>query len=196
MGNYVTWRWRVEVPITDHLRDYAPNLEKYKVVQISPCRKIGIMRTAIFLVIIFLKLKLLCIFGSHNLSWTYYQCLASAVIAHFKCSFFFALALKLGTCVMALLVPTWSKLWHPIVSRMIEIVAPYRFPMGSRLALGASSIVLRCAGVVSFSPMLAPCIWLVSSSVRIKEQMSLWRHVFERDWIVDSFKYWKLLHTQ
>jgi hypothetical protein len=50
---------RVEVPITDYLRDYAPNLEKYKAVQIAPCRKIEIMRTAIFLVIMFLKLKLL-----------------------------------------------------------------------------------------------------------------------------------------
>ena len=27
---------RVEVPVTDHLRDYAPNLEKYKVVQFFP----------------------------------------------------------------------------------------------------------------------------------------------------------------
>ena len=27
---------RVEAPITDHLRDYAPDLEKYKAVQIFP----------------------------------------------------------------------------------------------------------------------------------------------------------------
>jgi hypothetical protein len=27
-------QYRVEVPITDHLRDYAPNLEKYKAVHI------------------------------------------------------------------------------------------------------------------------------------------------------------------
>ena len=36
---------RVEVPITDHLRDSASNLEKYKVVQFFfPCRKIEIDR--------------------------------------------------------------------------------------------------------------------------------------------------------
>ena len=27
---------RVEAPITDHLRDYAPDLEKYRVVQVFP----------------------------------------------------------------------------------------------------------------------------------------------------------------
>jgi hypothetical protein len=40
---------RVEVPITDHPRDFAPNLEKYKAAQILPCRRIEIKRTANFL---------------------------------------------------------------------------------------------------------------------------------------------------
>ena len=33
----VMMRSRVEVPITNHLRGFAPNLEKYKVVQVFPC---------------------------------------------------------------------------------------------------------------------------------------------------------------
>ena len=38
--------------MTEHLGDFAPRLEKYKVVQIFfPCRKIEIRRTAIFWVI-------------------------------------------------------------------------------------------------------------------------------------------------
>ena len=39
---------RVEAPITDHSRDYAPNLEKYKALQIFPCKKIEIRRIAKF----------------------------------------------------------------------------------------------------------------------------------------------------
>ena len=50
---------RVEVPITDQLRDSPPHLEKYKALQIfSSCRKIEIRWTAIFSVILFLSLKL------------------------------------------------------------------------------------------------------------------------------------------
>ena len=48
---------RVEAPITDHLKDYALDLEKYKPVQIFLCRKIEIRRTANFLVSLFLQLK-------------------------------------------------------------------------------------------------------------------------------------------
>ena len=51
---------RVEAPITDHLRDSRPILEKYKAVQIFLCRKIE-RRIAIFFVISSLKLKLLWI---------------------------------------------------------------------------------------------------------------------------------------
>jgi hypothetical protein len=31
---FMSYLHRVEVPINGHLRDYAPNLEKYKVVQV------------------------------------------------------------------------------------------------------------------------------------------------------------------
>ena len=47
------------MPITDHLRDFAPDLDKYKVMLIFSCRKIEIRRIAFFLVILFLILKLL-----------------------------------------------------------------------------------------------------------------------------------------
>ena len=53
---------RVDAPITDHLRDFAPNLEKYKVVQNFPFRKIEIKRTAKFWVNLILKLKVPWIF--------------------------------------------------------------------------------------------------------------------------------------
>jgi hypothetical protein len=35
---------RVEAPITNHFRDFAPNSEKYKVVQIFAYRKIEIRK--------------------------------------------------------------------------------------------------------------------------------------------------------
>ena len=40
--------FKVEVPITDNLRYYTLNMEKYEVVQFFPCRKIEIRRTPIF----------------------------------------------------------------------------------------------------------------------------------------------------
>ena len=39
---------RVEAPITDHLREFALGLEKYKAVQHLSCGKIEIKRTTIF----------------------------------------------------------------------------------------------------------------------------------------------------
>jgi hypothetical protein len=50
---------RVEAPITNHLRDFAPNLEKYKAVHIFPFRKIELRRTVNFSVIVLLKLNML-----------------------------------------------------------------------------------------------------------------------------------------
>jgi hypothetical protein len=50
---------RVEVSITDHLRDFVSDMENYKAVQVFPCWKIEIKRIAVFSVILFLKLKLL-----------------------------------------------------------------------------------------------------------------------------------------
>ena len=41
-------------PITDHLKDFVPNLENYKAVQDFPCRKIEIKRISKKLVILFL----------------------------------------------------------------------------------------------------------------------------------------------
>jgi hypothetical protein len=48
---------RVEVFITDHLRDYTPNLEKYKAVQKIPYRKIENKRNVIFLISLIFKIK-------------------------------------------------------------------------------------------------------------------------------------------
>jgi hypothetical protein len=53
---------RVEAFITDHLRDYAPCLEKYEAVEFFPCKKIKISRIANFLVVLFYKLKKMSIF--------------------------------------------------------------------------------------------------------------------------------------
>lgn len=50
---------RVEASKTDHLRDYAPNQEKYEAVQIFPIKRIEIWTIAIVLAIVFLELKLL-----------------------------------------------------------------------------------------------------------------------------------------
>jgi hypothetical protein len=49
-------------PITDHLRDSAPNVEKYRRCIFLPCKKIEIRMSVNFWVILFLKLKLLGIF--------------------------------------------------------------------------------------------------------------------------------------
>ena len=42
-----SYEGRVEAPIIDHLRYFAPYMKKYKVVQIFPCMKIEIRRIAI-----------------------------------------------------------------------------------------------------------------------------------------------------
>jgi hypothetical protein len=47
-------------------------------------------------------------------------------VYRFNCSFLLTLALKTKTCVMALFVPTWSKL-NP---SLIEIPRPCRLMMG------------------------------------------------------------------
>ena len=41
-----------EEPIIDHLRGFPPNLEKYKVMQIIPCRKIKVRRIDLILILI------------------------------------------------------------------------------------------------------------------------------------------------
>jgi hypothetical protein len=53
---------RGEAPITDHLRDYVPNLEKYKAVQFFVRRKMEIMIIVTILIILFLELKILRVF--------------------------------------------------------------------------------------------------------------------------------------
>ena len=51
---------RVEVPITDHSRNFAPNLEKYKAVQIFLMEEDRKQEDCqFFLVILFLKIKIL-----------------------------------------------------------------------------------------------------------------------------------------
>ena len=49
--------YKVEWHVTNHLRDFALYMEKYNVVQISPRRKIEVIRTSIFWVFLFLKLQ-------------------------------------------------------------------------------------------------------------------------------------------
>jgi hypothetical protein len=81
---------RVEAPIPDHLRDSAPNLEKYKVVQILPCRKIEIKKIVNFLVFLFLKLNY-CKFLKSKVGL---NILPIARVCH-NCSFLLALVSKL-----------------------------------------------------------------------------------------------------
>ena len=73
---------------------------------------------------------------SRKLARTSYQCPESAITAHFNCSFLLTLALKPETYIMTLLVPAWSKS-NP---SLIEIMAPYKFPMGSWSRTCASTI--------------------------------------------------------
>jgi hypothetical protein len=53
-----------------------------------------------------------------------------------NCSFLPTLASKPRTCLMTLSVQIWSK-YYP---NIIEIMASYRFPMGSWLGIGASTV--------------------------------------------------------
>lgn len=43
---------KVEAPITDHLKEFVPDSEKYKAVQIISCREIKIRIIATFMVIL------------------------------------------------------------------------------------------------------------------------------------------------
>ena len=76
---------RVEASITDHLREYVLNLERYKVVRKKkpkkkPCRQIKITRIANLLKVLFLTI----LENSQNqkLVQTYYQCLELAINTH------------------------------------------------------------------------------------------------------------------
>ena len=99
---------------------------------------------------------------SQKLTQTYYQCLESIIIAHFNRSFLLTLALKTRTCVMALLIPTWSKLSHD----MMEILVSYRLPMGSRWGRGAFTIMHMIVPLIHPTQNLDPLysnysIWYV-----------------------------------
>jgi hypothetical protein len=50
---------KAEASMIDHSREFAPNLEKCTAVQFFSCKKIDHRMTPIFLVILFLNLKLL-----------------------------------------------------------------------------------------------------------------------------------------
>ena len=76
--------FKVEVSITDHLRGYAPNMGKYKAMQIYAMKEGRNEEDCKFLVILFLKLKLVRIFEAKKLAWTHYQCLEFAITAHFE----------------------------------------------------------------------------------------------------------------
>ena len=71
-----------------------------------PCRKMETMKTTIFSVRLFLKLKLICIFGAK--SWaetTHYQCIDFGIINQFEMNSSSLQRSKLGTCIMALPIP-------------------------------------------------------------------------------------------
>ena len=57
---------RVEVPIPDSLRDFAPNLEKYKVLQVFSSRKMEIRGIVKILMVLFFKLELLWFFKAKS----------------------------------------------------------------------------------------------------------------------------------
>ena len=88
-----------------------------------------------FLVILFLKWNNYE-FWSQKFAQAYSQCLELTMTAHFDYSFLLTLTLKTRTCVVALLVPTCSNL-NP---NLIEILIPYKLPMGPWLGIGASTI--------------------------------------------------------
>jgi hypothetical protein len=82
------WEFRVEAPLTDHLRYFAPDLEKYKVVQFYfSCRKIEIRGWEFFRHIYFLNWNY-CEFLCQKLVQTYYQCLGFAITVRFNRSVF------------------------------------------------------------------------------------------------------------
>ena len=116
---------RVEAPLTDHLRDSASNLEKYKAMQISHAWwKYGGLQ---FFGKCIPWIEINVNYVNQELVWTYYHCLESAMTAHFNHSFLLTLATKTRTCVMTLLVSAWLKL-SPC---LIKISGPYKLPMGS-----------------------------------------------------------------
>ena len=55
---------RAEASIINHLRGYAPYLEKYKAVQFFSCRKIEIKRSGKFSIILFLEFNYYGFFNS------------------------------------------------------------------------------------------------------------------------------------
>jgi hypothetical protein len=93
---------RVEALILDILRDFAPHVEKHKVVQKNFLfRKINGPTKK--LVILFLKLKKNReVFSSQKSAQTYYQCQESIITTRFNRSFLLTTALKTRTCVMVL----------------------------------------------------------------------------------------------
>lgn len=129
-------RWcRVEAPIANHSKDFAPYLENYKAVQIFPCRRIEIKKIAFFGGI-FLKLKSMRLWNQ-KLTQTYYQRLEFVTTIYFNCSILLTLALKSKICVMALLVSAGPK----FSLSLIEILVPYRLSIGSWLKIGSSNVV-------------------------------------------------------
>ena len=71
-------------------------------------------------------------------------------------SFHHIVALKTKACVMALLVPTWSKLSPNLIKTSI----PYRSPMGSWLGIGISTLpwtpwIGAISGTISLQPPLS-----------------------------------------
>ena len=82
------------------------------------------------------------IFWSQQMDRTYYQCTESKMTVYLNRSFLLTLALQTMTCVMALLIPAWSKLSHDLSeskshhdqklsSILIVIIVPYKLVMGS-----------------------------------------------------------------
>ena len=97
--------YREEALITNHLRDYVPNLDKYKWCKKSPCRKIEIRRIAICFIILFFKLKLLQVCEAK--SWPEHIIMSRVCHNH---SFLLTLALK-----------NWDMCHHNISYGMIKI---------------------------------------------------------------------------
>ena len=110
---------KVELPMTDHLRDSSPNLEKFKAMQLSMCRKIRIMRVAKRSVVLFLTWKSLWILKSKVGPITWFV----SWVCHnrsFWDKFLFTLALKTKDMCHATInsmVISWPKLeiYKPIM---------------------------------------------------------------------------------
>ena len=105
---------RVEAPITNQMLCQISRIRRR--CKFFPCRKIEIMRTTNLLVISFLKLKY-CEFLKPKVGP---NILPMSKVCH-NCSFPI-LALKTKTCVMTLLVPTWSK----CSPNLVKILVPCR----------------------------------------------------------------------